>query len=304
MEITVAIQGGLGSFHEEAALNYFKNKKIKPIPCNTFLEVFDNVQACKVDCGMVAIENSVSGSILPNYISLQDAETTVFGEIYFQVKQYMMALPGQNIDQITEIISHPVALQQCHAFLKPFSRAGVKISGMLDTARCAKKIREENLMGTAAIAGANVAAIYQLDIIARNVQAKEQNYTRFLAFANNKKVYQLFRTPDSDVNKASLCFTVCDDGGELAHVLGMISFYKLDLVKIQSIPMLEMAWQYRFYIDVTFKNYDIFKKLLIAIEPITSELQVLGVYKNAWKGHAGSNENSYDSYIEGLMQNM
>lgn len=304
MGITVAIQGGLGTFHEEAALNYFKNKKIKPIPCSTFLEVFDNVQACKVDCGLVAIENSVSGSILPNYVSLQDAETSVFGEIYFQVKQFMMALPGQKLEQITEIISHPVALQQCHAFLKPFSRAGVKITGMLDTARCAKKIRDENLMGTAAIAGANVAAIYQLDIIARNVQAKEQNYTRFLAFANNKKIQEMFRVRDAEVDKASLCFTVSSDDGELSHVLGMISFYKLDLVKIQSIPMLEIAWQYRFYIDVTFKSYDIFKKLLVAIEPITSELQVLGVYKNAWKGHVGNNESRYDSYIEGLMQNM
>jgi len=304
MEITVAIQGALGSFHEEAALTYFKTKKIKVVACNTFLEVFDKVEEGKVDCGMVAIENSVAGSILPNYVSLLESEAHIFGEIYYKVEQHIMALPGQSLEQISEIISHPVAIQQCHAYLKPFSRAGVKIVGMLDTARCAQKIRDEKLMGTAAIAGAHAAEIYKLEIIAKNIQAKEQNFTRFLAFANKEKIQKLFRITDSSVDKASICFTVCEKNGQVAHVLGLISFYRHVLVKIQSIPMVEVAWQYRFYVDITFDSYKMFTKLLQALEPITTELILLGVYKNDWKGENNNNISKYDSYIEGLMQNM
>jgi len=278
--IDVAIQGGYGSFHEIAARKFFNDIKINIVPCDTFNDLFDELKDKKADCAMMAIENSVAGSLLPNYTMLRESKLNVCGEVYLRIEQNLIALPGQKLEDIKEIHSHPIAIQQSMGFLNPLRKKGVKVIESDDTALSAKWIHDEQLKGFAAIAGKLAAEMYHLEIIKENVETNHRNFTRFLLITDNSKVLELEQISNQKINKSSLCFKVSHDEGSLSQVLSVLAFYKMNLTKIQSLPIVGIEWEYQFYIDLMFDEYSRYKLALGAIEPLTKELEILGEYQN------------------------
>ncbi|MBN1651616.1 MAG: prephenate dehydratase [Bacteroidales bacterium] len=273
----VAIQGVSGAFHEIASRQYFKNQALEIVQCLTFNDLFDALLFGKAEYGVIAIENSLVGSIIPNYALLRESKLKVLGEIFLRIEQNLMVLKGQKIENIKEIYSHPMALEQCLEFLNPLRRMGVRILDAEDTALSAKRIADEQLNGVAAIASDLAAEMYGLDIINRSIETNKKNFTRFLVISN--KHNYIAHTKDLLVNKASLCFRLPDEEGALSQVLSVLAFYKINLSKIQSLPVVGVEWEYLFYIDLVFKNLAKYKQALSAIMPLTKELTILGEYQ-------------------------
>ncbi len=278
--IKVAIQGGFGSFHQIASEKFFNDVKIKIIPCETFDDLFDILEEKKADCGMMAIENSVAGSLLTNYTKLRDSKLKICGDVYLRVEQNLVALKGQTLEDIKEIHSHPIAIQQCMEFLNPYRKKGVKIIDSDDTALSAKWIHDEQLKGIAAISSKLAADMYELEILKENVETNHRNFTRFLLITDSTKVLELEQVSNQQVNKASLCFTLSHSEGSLAQTLSVLAYYKMNLTKIQSLPIVGVEWEYQFYIDLMFDDYSRYRLALGAIEPLTKELEILGEYQN------------------------
>jgi prephenate dehydratase len=276
--ISVAIQGGYGSFHEIAAREYFGEMSIKIVPCDTFEDLFYELGEGNVDCGMVAIENSVAGSILPNYAKLRNSGMQVAGEIYLRIVQNLVALPGQTLADIREIHSHPVAIQQCNIFLEEMRRKGVKVVESIDTALSAKWIREENLKGIGAVASKSAADLYEMEILAEGVEADKMNFTRFLLVTGNKEILSMQKIEGLKTDKALVCFSLPHKVGSLSQILSILSYYDINLTKIQSLPIVGKAWEYLFHIDLIFREYNQYKLALDAIRPLTAQLEILGEY--------------------------
>ena len=276
--LTVAIQGGPGAFHEMAARKYFNGQDIEILPCETFEDLFHELREGNVDCGMVAIENSVAGSILPNYSLLRGSGLRIAGDVYLRIIQHLMALPGQQVEDIKEIHSHPVAIQQCNVFLEALRRKGVKIVETTDTALSAKWIKDNGSMGIGAIAGRQAAILYDLEILAQGVEADKANFTRFLVISANERVM----SPDNEelIDKASICFSLPHATGSLSQVLSVLAFYNMNLTKIQSIPIVGKAWEYFFLVDLLFADFQRYRQALDAIRPLTEQLEILGEYKH------------------------
>lgn len=268
----IAIQGGYGAFHEIAANKYFKENNIEIVPRNTFKDLFAALKNGKVDYGITAIENSLAGSILPNYSLLLESNMKVIGEIFLRIRQNLVALPGQKITDIKEVYSHPMALLQCQTFFDDYPE--IKLVDSIDTALSAKKIAEEKLMGIGAIASDLAANKYKLEIIAEEIETHKNNYTRFLILED--KNGDAFH--DKNVNKASLSFALAHKIGSLSKILSIFSFHDINLSKIQSMPIIGHEWEYQFYIDVEFDNYDRYRQALSAVEPFTSNVHILGEY--------------------------
>jgi prephenate dehydratase len=277
--ISVAIQGGYGSFHEIAAREFFAEMPIQISPCDTFEDLFYELSEGNVDCGMVAIENSVAGSILPNYAKLRNSQLQVAGEIYLRIVQNLVALPDQSLSDIREIHSHPVAIQQCNLFLEEMRRKGVKVVESIDTALSAKWIRDENLSGIGAVASRNAAELYDLQIIAEGVEADKMNFTRFLLVTGNEEVLAMTKSEGDKTDKALVCFSLPHKVGSLSQILSILSYYDINLTKIQSLPIVGKAWEYLFHIDLLFADYNQYKLALDAIRPLTAHLEILGEYK-------------------------
>jgi prephenate dehydratase len=268
----IAIQGGYGAFHEIAAYRYFKDENIEIVPRNTFKDLFAALKNGKVDYGITAIENSLAGSILPNYTLLRDSNMKVIGEIYLRIRQNLVALPGQQISDIKEVFSHPMAILQCQQFFDDYPQ--IKLIDSVDTALSAKQISEEKLMGVGAIASDLAAQNYNLAIIAEEIETHKNNYTRFLILEDkNGGGFH-----DEKVNKASVSFALAHKIGSLSKILSILSFYEINLSKIQSMPIIGRDWEYQFYIDVEFQHYDIYRQSISAIEPFTSDICILGEY--------------------------
>ncbi len=279
-EVSVAIQGGFGAFHELAAKQFFGDIPLKIVPCDTFTDLFDELKDKKIDCGIVAVENSVAGSLLQNHTFLHDSNLPIVGEQYLRIVQNLIALPGQSIEDIREIHSHPIAIQQCYLFLNELRKKGVKIIDSIDTALSAKRIREENLTGTGALASDLACQMYNLETIVRGVESNKRNFTRFVIVTTNGKVKRVLNLSPDSVDKASLCFSLPHQQGKLSHVLSVLSIYGMNLTKIQSLPIVGMEWQYLFYIDLVFNDYTRYRQSLDAIRPITENLKILGEYKH------------------------
>jgi len=277
--ISVAIQGGYGSFHEIAALEFFADMPVKINPCDTFEELFHELAEGNVDCAMMAIENSVAGSILPNYAKLRNSGLQVAGEIYLRIVQNLVALPGQALSDIREIHSHPVAIQQCNLFLEEMRHKGVKVVESIDTALSAKWIRDENLRGIGAVASKNAAELYDLDIIAEGVEADKMNFTRFLLVTGNEEIVALKNAEEKNKDKALVCFSLPHKVGSLSQILSILSYYDINLTKIQSLPIVGKAWEYLFHIDLLYQDYNQYKLALDAIRPLTAHLEILGEYQ-------------------------
>lgn len=278
--ISVAIQGGFGAFHELAARDFFGNIAIEIVPCETFTDLFNELQDKKVDCGIVAMENSVAGSLLQNLTLLRESGLTIMGEQYLRVVQNLIALPGQSIDDLREIHSHPIAIQQCAVFLNELRRKGVKIIDSVDTALSVKWIREENLVGVGALGSELAAQMYGMEILKREVETNKHNFTRFQIITESAAVKELEQIANQTINKATLCFSLHHEEGRLSQVLSVLSFYKMNLTKIQSLPIIGVEWEYFFYIDLIFTDYNRYQQALEAVRPLTEQLQILGEYQN------------------------
>lgn len=272
----IAIQGTLGSFHDIAAHQYFDGEQVQLICCNTFEEVFSAMSEDPTVIGMVAIENTIAGSLLHNYELLRDSGTTIVGEHKLHIEHSICCLPEDSWQTVAEVHSHPVALMQCRNFLT--DHPGVKAVEADDTAGAAKYIAEHRSHGWAAICNASAARRYGMKILQESIEDNKHNFTRFLVVSNPNKADML--RPLEKTDKASLVFSLPHEEGSLSQVLSILSFYKINLTKIQSLPIIGHEWEYMFYVDITFNSLTRYRQSIDAIMPLTRELKVLGEYND------------------------
>lgn len=275
----IAIQGDIGSFHDIAAHQYFGNQQIQVICCSTFEQVFENIRRDPTAIGMLAIENTIAGSLLHNYELLRDSETTIVGEHKLRITHSLCCLPDDDWSTINEVHSHPVALMQCRGFLA--NHPDMKAVEAHDTAGAAKYIAQHQCRGWAAICNTAAAKIYGMKVLQEGIEDNKHNFTRFLVTSHVNKAD--FLRPIDRVNKASLVFALPHEEGSLSQVLSILSFYKMNLTKIQSLPIIGHEWEYMFYVDVTFDNLTRYRQSIDAIMPLTRELKVLGEYQDDGK---------------------
>lgn len=266
----IAIQGETGSFHEVAARQFFKPDTIEIVPCSTFDMTINSVKQGETDFAVMAIENARSGSILYNYTLIRESGLKVIGEHNLRVKQNLMALPGQGLEDIREIRSHPIALAQCMEFLNSYP--AITLIECEDTAGSARIISEKQLKGIAAIAAMNAAKIYGLNVLSEGIETYKKNYTRFLTIGDGEKM-------KNDGNKISVCFSTGHKPGSLAAVLVILAEMDVNLSKIQSVPRLNGNWEYMFYLDLELNNTSTPGMIEQALEKHTGNLEILGVYK-------------------------
>lgn len=269
----VAIQGGLGAYHGIAAENFF-GEEVEIVPCITFRDIFAAIKKEPNTVGIMAIENTIAGSLLGNYELLKENKLPIAGEFKQRISHCMAALPGKTIHDIKEVQSHPIALMQCTEFLDTLP--GIKIVEHEDTALAAKDVAKKQMASTAAICSVRAAEIYGLDILARGIETNKHNFTRFLVFGNKWIVEEIQQNEVS--NKSSIVFTLPHTEGSLSKVLSVLSFYGISLTKIQSLPIIGREWEYQFYIDVKFSDLERYHQSLDAIRPLISELKLLGEY--------------------------
>lgn len=270
---TIAIQGIKGSFHHIVSLNFYDNThKIKE--CLTFDETVASLFDNTAETAILALENSIAGSILPNYALIDNNNLHIVGEQYLDIQHQLMALPNQTIADIKEVHSHPMALLQCKAFFKDYPH--IKLVEDKDTADVARKIEAQQIKGIAAIASTLAAEIFNLEILAESIQTIKHNQTRFAIVKT-----QPIENHKSEINKASLKFELDHKRGSLASILNVMSDCKLNLTKIQSLPKIETPWKYSFFVDVTFEAYEDFEKAASIMAIMATHFKILGTYKNA-----------------------
>jgi len=268
---TVAIQGIAASFHEIAAITYF-GEDIRTVECLSFQALCEALKDGRADHAVMAIENSIAGSILPNYFLLQEYHFSIVGELYLPIHMHLLALPGVKLSGIKTIESHPMAIRQCTDFLNGLK--GVEVRESDDTALSARKVSEGKLTATAAIANERAAKLFGLHILEKRIETHKKNFTRFLVLTRRCR-------PAGDANKASMCFEVAHTVGSLADVLTMLKSNNINLTKIQSIPIIGKPSEYSIHIDVEWKgrkHYDsAIRELLMQVH----NLNILGEYKKA-----------------------
>lgn len=271
----VTIQGIAGCYHDAAAHEFFGDEEIETIPCDTFPSMFDTLRGDPSLFATLAIENTIAGSLLQNHELLRKSNMTIIGEQKMHISHVLAALPGQTIDSLTEVNSHPMALMQCENFL--LHHPNMKMVEKNDTAGSACEIAEKQLMGHAAICGKYAAQLYGLEVLAEDIQTIKRNFTRFLILADPMAEQTL--NPLHKKNKASLVFALPHEQGSLAQVLAIFSFYGMNLTKIQSLPILGREWEYRFYINLTFDDYTRYRQSVDAVRPLISDFKILGEYE-------------------------
>lgn len=267
----VAIQGIKGSFHHKVAQEFF-GEAVAVVECMSFPDLVDALIAGEANDAVMAIENTIAGAILPNYALLDRSNLHIEGEYYLDVQHQLMALSGQTIAAIKEVWSHPMAILQCREFFRQYPQ--IKLVEDTDTAGVAKTIKEKQLPGIAAIASTSAAHIYGLDILASSIQTNKVNATRFFILNNN-----IEKIPPV-IDKASLRFSTDHKRGSLATILNVLSDCKMNLTKIQSMPIIEKPWEYAFFVDVTFDEVGSFHKATKLLEIMAKDFRVLGAYKN------------------------
>lgn len=273
MNKPIAIQGIKGSFHHEVAQLYF-NANTEVLECMSFDGTVESLLKGDTDYSIMALENSIAGSIIPNYALIDTHNLCIVGEHYLDIQHNLLALNGQSIEDILEVHSHPMALLQCKLFFKDFPH--IKLVEAKDTADVAKQITEKDLKGIAAIASKNAAHLYGLNIIAQSIQTIKHNETRFVIVKRENNDIE-----HKGINKASLKFELDHKRGSLATILNVLSDCKLNLTKIQSLPKIETPWKYAFFVDVTFQTYKDYEKAASIMELMAENFKVLGEYKNA-----------------------
>lgn len=271
----IAIQGIEGSNHHIVADAFF-SKEILLDKCMSFDALVDSLLTKRSDCGVMAIENSIAGSIIPNYALIDSNNLHIIGEHYLKISMNLMALQGQKIEDIKEVYSHPMALLQCKNYFREYPH--IKLIEDKDTAEVAERIQKKQLKGIAALASKQAAQIFDLEILAADVQTIQNNATRFVIVQTSNSVIA-----KEDINKASLKFQLDHKRGSLATILNVLSDCKLNLTKIQSLPRIETPWKYSFFVDVTFDDYMHYDKAKSIISIMAEDFKVLGEYKNGNK---------------------
>lgn len=271
----IAIQGGIGSFHDVAAHQFFSDEEIELLCCSTFEQVFDAIKDDSNVIGLCAIENTIAGSLLHNYELLKQSGVQIVGEHKLRISHSFVCLPDDDWEALTEVNSHPIALMQCRDFLNKHPR--MKLVETEDTALSAMIIKRDNLHGHAAICSKAAAEYYGMKVLQEGIETNKHNFTRFLVVADPWQADEL--KLKGTYNKASLVFTLPHHEGSLSQVLSILSFYQINLTKIQSLPIIGREWEYQFYVDVEFNNILRYKQSISAISPLTKELKILGEYE-------------------------
>ncbi len=269
----IAIQGIKGCFHEQAArLFYEKHGHIVPeiVECDTFDGLYQSMSDGSADAAVMAIENTVSGGLLPNFELLRKNDRKIRGEVFLRIQQNLMALPGQTLEDIKEVRTHYMAINQTREFFKDCP--WIRLVESEDTAKSAAEVAAEGLKGVGAVASTLAADLYGLEIMAESIETYKQNFTRFLILDDALEVNK------DEVNKSSMCFTLSHTPGSLAHVLTILSFYGMNLTRIQSLPIPGQEWQYFFYVDIKFDDYLRYEQALAAVRPLMEDLNILGEY--------------------------
>ena len=272
----ISIQGVKGCFHEQAARLFYKEHGLYDpaiVECLTFDDLYRSMDRGEADAAVMAIENTVSGGLLPNFELLRKYDRKIKGEVFLRIKQNLMALPGQAIEDIKEVRTHYMAINQTREFFKDYP--WIRLVESEDTAKSAAEVALMGLKGVGAVASELAAELYGLEVLAESIETYKQNFTRFLIFDDALEVDK------SDVNKASMCFTLSHTPGSLAHVLTILSFYGMNLTRIQSLPIPGQEWQYFFYVDIKFDDHLRYEQALAAVRPLMEDLNILGEYKAA-----------------------
>ena len=281
MAKTVAIQGYKGCFHEQAARLFYETsgpsschserseESITIVECNTFEDLFK----AKADAIVMAIENTVSGGLLHNFELLRKSGRGVKGEVYIRIGQNLMAVPGQKLEDIKEVRTHYMAINQTRPWFEK-NAPWIRLTESEDTAKSAAELAASGEMGVGAVAGEYAASLYGLEILAPGIETNKQNFTRFLIIDDALEV------PEEQINKALLCFTLPHKPGSLAQILTILSFYDMNLTRIQSLPIPGREWQYFFYADIKFENYTRYTQAIQAVRPLIEDFQILGEYKS------------------------
>lgn len=273
----VAIQGFSGCFHEEAARKFYTGLGCgvpQIVECATFDGLYEALSAGQADAAVMAIENTISGGLLPNFDLLRRYPHRIKGEIYLPIRQNLMALPGQRIEDIREVHTHYMAINQTRAFFEK-NAPWIRMVESEDTAGSAAEVARKGLSGVGAVASELAAELYGLEILAGGIETYKHNFTRFLILDDALGV------PVEKIRKASLCFTLPHKPGSLAHILTILSFYDMNLTRIQSLPIPGREWQYFFYADIRFDDYERYRQALSAVRPLIEDLDILGEYEPA-----------------------
>jgi prephenate dehydratase len=265
----VAIQGIRGAFHEEAAIQFFNNEKIDIVPALTFDELIQSVSDNNSNLGIMAIENSISGTIHTNLELIRNSELSIIGETYIRIQQNFAIHPEAKIENIKKVKSHFMALNQCRKYFRQFPN--MQLIESKDTALSMREITEANSIDIGAIGSMTAIKNYGLKLVTESIETNKNNYTRFVILSREKN-------RNTEINKASLSLILPHKAGSLSKVLSLISFYGADLTKIESTPILGKPWSYRFYIDLRFDDETIFENVITSIKPLVEEIQILGKY--------------------------
>lgn len=269
--IKVAIQGYRGAFHDIAVQKYFGAKPLDIHEIDTFDQIVDQVTNREADFGAMAIENTIYGMLMPNFNLLNRSKVFIDGEISLRIKQNLIAWPGVRIEDLKEVHSHPIAIEQCREYFKAFPH--IKLIESVDTAYSVKEIKEKRLKTRGAIASTLAAEIYGMEVIAPSIETNKKNFTRFLIIEKKSKSSVL-----ANADKASIIFTIADKVGSLHQVLSKLASDKANLTKIQSIPILGKPFEYAFWLDLISVDSAHLMKAIDNIKPFISELKILGVY--------------------------
>lgn len=271
METKIAIQGIKGSFHHQVAQQYFE--QVDGLDeCMSFDDLVKSLINNRSQKGVMALENSIAGSIIPNYALIDRNNLHIIGEHYLDIHMNLMVLKGQKIEDIKEVHSHPIALLQCAVFFSQYPHIKLVESG--DTAETARRIQEQQLKGIGAVAAPIAADLYDLEILAAGIHTVQSNKTRFVIVKTTNKEW-----PKETINKASIKFELDDTPGSLATVLNVMNNCKLNLTKIQSMPIIDRPFQYSFFVDVIFEKYKHYEKAKNILALMTTHFKVLGEYK-------------------------
>ena len=266
----IAIQGYPGCFHEEAA-RLFYGDEIAIVACDTFEGLYKALGEGRADAAVMAVENTVSGGLVRNFELLRSHDVPVRGEIYLRIQQNLLALPGQTLDDIREVRTHYMAINQTRDFFEECP--WIKVVESEDTAKSAEQVAREGLRGVGAVASLLSAKLYGLDVLRESIETYKENFTRFVILDKALEI------PSPQIDKASLCFTLPHTPGSLSHILTILSFYGMNLTRIQSLPIPGRQWQYFFYADIRFDTCERYRQAISAVRPLVEDLQVLGEYK-------------------------
>lgn len=274
MPTRVAIQGFSGCFHEQAARLYYSQERGEVpqiVECATFDGLFQGMSSGRADAAVMAVENTISGGLLPNFELLRKYPFKIRGEVYLPIHQNLMAIPGQRTEDIREVRTHYMAINQTRTFFEE-KCPWIKMVESEDTAKSAADIAREGLKGVGAVASSLAAELFGLEILEHDIETYKDNFTRFLIMDDGINI------PKDKTDKSTICFTLQHTPGSLAHVLTILSFYDMNLTRIQSLPIPGKKWQYFFYADIKYASYERYCQALSAVRPLIQDLDILGEY--------------------------